>query len=54
MTFEAFRDREGRIAADLVEKLSQKQNIGGSQSPLSSYKTVGDCQWEPREGGRKN
>ena len=40
MTFEAFREREGRIAADIVEKLSQKQNIGDIVNQLVDQLTA--------------
>jgi ubiquinone biosynthesis protein COQ9 len=40
MTFEAFREREERIAADIVEKLSQKQNIGDIVNQLADQLTA--------------
>ncbi len=40
MTFEAFRESEERIAADIVEKLSQKQNIGEIVKQLADELTA--------------
>ncbi len=40
MTFEAFREKEERIAADIIEKLKQKQNIGDIVNQLADQLTA--------------